>query len=108
MGGFEVNKKLNQIELFETMNSKLTELSKKQIRALILKELKKNADDIDMNYIDLCYELLEIKNNSSTEENNKVGNQTKHFQILIASVIIIIIVLTTITVSACVFNFNVS
>ncbi|HJB74050.1 MAG TPA: hypothetical protein IAA37_00030 [Candidatus Eubacterium faecale] len=104
-----MSKKLNQNELFETINSKLTDLSKDQIKTLIQKELEKNADDIDMDYVDFCYELLESNDKSNAESEEKTLSRIKFkpSRILIAAVIIVLLIASTITVSAYVFNFNI-
>lgn len=100
---------MNKKELLEMINSKLIDLSKSEIKALINKELEKDAEEIDMDYIDLCYELLAMKKTSNPEKTTKLANhkKIKLFRILIAAVIITILVLTTVTVSAYVFDFNI-
>lgn len=98
---------MNKKELLEMINSKLIYLSESEIKALINKELEKNAEEIDMDYIDLCYELLAIKRTSHHEKTIKLANRKKikPLRILIAAVIITLLVLTTVTVSAHVFDF---
>lgn len=100
---------MNKKELLEMINSKLTDLSESEIKALINEELEKDAEKIDMDYIDLCYELLAIKKTSNHEKTIKSANhkKIKPSRILIAAVIITFLVLTTVTVSAYVFDFDI-
>ena len=42
------------------MFSKTTNLSKEEIKMLIDKELSKEPENIDTDYIDLCFELMSI------------------------------------------------
>ena len=100
---------MDKKELLEMINSKLTDLSEDDIKVLINKELEKNTEEIDMDYIDLCYELLAIKKSNSQEKDIKVSNRRKiiPIRVLIAVAIIILFVGTTFTVSAYFFNFNI-
>lgn len=100
---------MDKRELLEMINSKLTDLSEDDIKVLINKELEKNTEEIDMDYIDLCYELLAIKKSNSQEKDIKVSNRRKiiPIRVLIAVAIIILFVGTTFTVSAYFFNFNI-
>lgn len=50
--------------------SNKSDLSKEEIKALIDKELSKNPEDVDTDYIDLCFELMSICEKS---ENNVVS-----------------------------------
>lgn len=100
---------MNKKELLEMINSKLIALSESKIKALINKELEKDAEEIDMDYIDLCYELLAMKKTSNPEKTIKLANhkKVKLFRVLIAAVIITILVLTTVTVSAYMLDFDI-
>ena len=80
-------------------------LSKKklEIKALIQKEVDKGPDELDTNYIDLCFELLSIKNNDTNKRKIKF---TKPAKVLLATAVLMVVFISTITVSAQ-FNLNI-
>lgn len=100
---------MNKKELLEMINSRLIDLSESEIKAMINKELEKDAKEIDMDYIDICYELLAMKKTSNPEKPIKLTNhkKIKLFRVLIAAVITSILVLTTVTVSAYMLDFDI-
>ena len=100
--------KFSKNELLEMINSGLTELSEEEIKELIAKELSKESSQIDTNYIDLCFNLLEEKEESKiigTEKNKKLKLKNAAKILLIAS-IFVVIAISAITVSAQ-FNLNI-
>lgn len=82
--------------------SNTSNLSKEEIKALIDKELSKNPEDVDTDYIDLCFELMSI---CEKTENNVVSIKPRYIKkpIMVAAVIMVLCV-SLISVSAIYFN----
>lgn len=95
----EISKK----KLKKMIASDFTDLSTEEIKALIQKEGDKGPDEIDTDYIDLCFELLSIKNNSTNKRKIKL---TKSAKVLLAAAVLMVVFISTITVSAQ-FNLNI-
>lgn len=95
----EISKK----KLKKMIASDFTDLSTEEIKALIQKEVDKGPDEIDTDYIDLCFELLSIKNNST---NAKKVKFTKSAKVLLVAAALMVVFISTITVSAQ-FNLNI-
>lgn len=95
----EISKK----KLKKMIASDFTDLSNDEIKALIQKEVDKGPDEIDTDYIDLCFELLSIKNNSTNKRKIKL---TKSAKVLLAAAVLMVVFISTITVSAQ-FNLNI-
>lgn len=95
----EISKK----KLKKMIVSDFTDLSTEEIKALIQKEVDKEPDEIDTDYIDLCFELLSIKNNSTNKRKIKL---TKSAKVLLAAAVLMVVFISTITVSAQ-FNLNI-
>lgn len=95
----EISKK----KLKKMIASDFTDLSTEEIKALIQKEVDKGPDEIDTDYIDLCFELLSIKNNSTNKRKIKL---TKSAKVLLAAAVLMVVFISTITVSAQ-FNLNI-
>lgn len=76
--------------------------SKEEIKTLIDKELSKNPEDVDTDYIDLCFELMSICKKS---ENNVVSIKPRYIKkpIMVAAVIMVLCI-SLISVSAIYFN----
>lgn len=83
--------------------SDFTDLSTEEIKALIQKEVDKGPDKLDTDYIDLCFELLSIKSNST---NAKKVKFTKSAKVLLIAATLMVVFISTITVSAQ-FNLNI-
>ncbi|MFQ9065091.1 MAG: hypothetical protein ACLR5R_08155 [Eubacterium sp.] len=96
----EISKK----KLKKMIASDFTDLSTEEIKALIQKEVDKGPDEIDTDYIDLCFELLSIKNNSTNKRKIKL---TKSAKVLLAAAVLMVVFISTITVSAQ-LNLNIS
>lgn len=92
-----MKRKLSKKKLKKMIASDFTDLSTEEIKALIQKEVNKGSDELDTDYIDLCFELLSIKSNS---QNAKKIKFTKPTKVLLASAVLIVIFISTITVSA--------
>lgn len=89
----EISKK----KLKKMIASDFTDLSTEEIKALIQKEVDKGPDKLDTDYIDLCFELLSIKSNST---NAKKVKFTKSAKVLLAAAVLMVVFISTITVSA--------
>lgn len=88
---------LSKRKLKKMISSDFTDLSTEEIKALIQREVDKGPDEMDADYIDLCFELLSIKNNKQ-----KVGKVrfTKPTKVLLAAAVLMVVFISTITVSA--------
>jgi hypothetical protein len=95
-----VNNKFSKKELLNEIESGLEDLTSDQIKELIKKETEKNSDDINMEYIDLCFKLLETKQNVSISTNNKKTKVKKPIKVLLIAATFIVVLVSTITVSA--------
>ena len=95
----EISKK----KLKKMIASDFTDLSTEEIKALIQKEVDKGPDKLDTDYIDLCFELLSIKSNST---NAKKVKFTKSAKVLLIAATLMVVFISTITVSAQ-FNLNI-
>lgn len=98
-----MKRKLSKKKLKKMIASDFTDLSTEEIKALIQKEVDKEPDEIDTDYIDLCFELLSIKN--SKQKANKV-KFIKPTKVLLAAAVLMVVFISTITVSAQ-FNLNI-
>lgn len=85
------------------IDSDFTDLSTEEIKALIQNEVDKGPDKLDTDYIDLCFELLSIKSNST---NAKKVKFTKPAKVLLVAAALMVVFISTITVSAQ-FNLNI-
>jgi hypothetical protein len=89
-----VKEKINKRKLKKMIRSDFTKLSVEEIKRLIDRELSKGVDEIDTDYIDLCFKLMEMKSTSDEKEND-IATQRKKFlnpqrACLVAGVLIII------------------
>lgn len=98
-----MKKKLSKKKLKKMIASDFTDLSIEEIKALIQKEVNKGSDELDTDYIDLCFELLSIKNNKQKSSKVKFTKPTK---VLLATAVLMVVFISTITVSAQ-FNLNI-
>ncbi len=98
-----MKKKLSKKKLKKMIASDFTDLSTEEIKALIQNEVNKGSDKLDTDYIDLCFELLSIKNNKQKSSKVKFTKPTK---VLLAAAVLMIVFISTITVSAQ-FNLNI-
>lgn len=71
----EISKK----KLKKMIASDFTDLSTEEIKALIQKEVDKGPDKLDTDYIDLCFELLSIKSNSTNAKKLNLLNRLKSY-----------------------------
>lgn len=98
-----MKRKLSKKKLKKMIASDFTDLSIEEIKALIQKEVNKGSDELDTDYIDLCFELLSIKNNKQKSSKVKFTKPTK---VLLTAAVLMVVFVSTITVSAQ-FNLNI-
>ena len=98
--------KFYENELIEAIDSKLLELTEDEIKMLIEKELAKETDQVDMDYIDLCYELLEAKRADRIPQASKPVklNAGRSVRAIFIAAVIVIFTMSTLTASAFVFG----
>lgn len=103
-----MNNKFSKNELLEMINSKLINLTEEEILELITKELNKENAQVDMDYIDVCYDLLEIKRSSVFYNNINTTKPKikKPIKVLLIAAAFVVVFVSTITVSAQ-FNLNI-
>lgn len=102
--------KFSEEELLRIADSGLADMSCEQIKQLIQKESQKNYEDIDTDFIDLCFDVLSIKQDRkpfNIKNVNKKVNKIKVKKILLVAAVFMIFIATTLTVSASVFHFNI-
>lgn len=104
-----MNNKFSKNELLEMINSKLPKLTEEEILELITQELNKENEQVDMDYIDICYDLLEIKRNNEMNNTALVikTKSKKPIKVLLIAAVFVVIIVSTFVVSAQVFNFNI-
>lgn len=94
--------KFSKKDLEKMIFSKTTNLSKEEIKLLIDKELSKEPENIDTDYIDLCFELMSISN-----EQKGTVVPIKSFRIkksMMVAAAVMFIFVTMMSVSAFYFN----
>lgn len=97
-----MNNKFSKNELLEMIHSKLTKLTEEEILELITEELNKENAQIDMDYIDICYDLLEMKRSNSSNSTTKVFKPKgkRPIKVLLIAATFIVITISAVTVSA--------
>lgn len=102
--------KFSEEELLRIADSGLADMSCEQIKQLIQKESQKNYEDINTDFIDLCFDVLSIKQDGkplNIKNVNKKVNKIRVKKILLVAAVFMIFIATTLTVSASVFHFNI-
>lgn len=97
-----MKKKLSKKKLKKMIASDFTDLSTEEIKALIQKEVDKGPDELDTDYIDLCFELLAVKGNAKS----KRVKFKKPAKLIIIAAALTVIFISTVTASAQ-FNFDI-
>lgn len=59
-------------EIKKMIYSGFKDLSPNDIRRLIDKEISKDESEIDINYLDTCFELLELKENQVNDTSKRI------------------------------------
>ena len=103
-----MSKKFDKDDLLKIAESGLTDLSCERIKELIEKEASKNYEDINTDYIDLCFAALKIKQyGGSLALSEAVKNHQRKLTVRKAlpfAAALIVIVAATLTVSNKAFN----
>ncbi len=94
-----MKKSYTKNDLKKMMLSENLQLSEKEVKTLIGEELQKSSDDVDTDYIDLCFELLEKSEEKAQINVKKSVKRLRPFAVAAA-----IIVIFAVTVSAIHFN----
>ena len=104
-----MNDKFSKNDLLEMIDSRLTQLTEEEIIELITEELNKENSQVDMDYVDVCYDLLELKRNNEINITAGAGRiKTKRpIKALLIAAVFVCITVSTFAVSAQVFNFNI-
>lgn len=92
-----MKRKLSKKKLEKMIASDFTDLSTEDIKALIQKEVNKEPNEIDTDYIDLYFELLSIKNNDTNKRKIRFTTPAK---VLLSAAVLMVVFISTITVSA--------
>lgn len=97
-----MNNKFSKNELLEMIHSKLTKLTEEEILELITEELNKENAQVDMDYIDICYDLLEMKRSNNSNSTTKVFKPKgkRPIKVLLIAATFIVITISAVTVSA--------
>lgn len=103
LGGIIVNNKLSKNKLEKMITSDFTNLTIEEIKALIQREVDKGPDKLDTEYIELCFELMNVKNN---EQNKKIVKYKNPAKVLLIAATFIVLLVSTLTVFAQ-FNINI-
>lgn len=95
-------KKFCENELIDAINSKLFELTEDEIKMLIEKELAKESEQVDMDYIDLCYDVLDAKRTKSVSQERKPAKLSvrRSLRTVFIAAVIVIFTISTLTASA--------
>lgn len=110
MGGKVVSYKFSEEELLKVAESGLADLTCDQIRELIKKEAEKDYEDINNDFIDLCFDVLSMKQDEDSFAILKINKKPKRIvvrKVLMFAAIFMTLIITTLTVSAGVFHFNI-
>lgn len=105
-----MNNKFSKNDSLDIINSELINLSEEKIIELINDELKKDNSQVDMDYIDVCYDLLEIKKSAVSSNDNDINTTNpkikKPIKVLLIAAAFVVVFVSTVTVSAQ-FNLNI-
>lgn len=98
--------KFGKEELLNAIDSRLNNLTEDEIKGLIEKELSKESDQIDMDYIDLCYDILEAKRSGSVPYEIRKAKLTarKPAKAFFIAAVVAVFAVSTLTASAFVFD----
>lgn len=110
LGGLIVNKKFSKKDLLEIADSGLSDMTCEQIKALIEKEVEKDSADIDVDYIEFCFDVLAMKQSGESLPSSDITIKSKKLivrKVLLFVAVFMIFIVTTLTVSANVFHFNI-
>lgn len=98
-----MNKKFSKKKLKKMIDSNFTDLSSEDIKKLIETEVAKGAQEVDTDYIDLCFKLLALKDNQIVPINRK----PRTAKTLLIAAIVFVLMISVVTASAYVFDFDI-
>lgn len=93
---------MNRKKIQRMIDSGFTELSSEKIKKLIEAEVRK-GENADTDYIDLCFELLEIKENRATP----VKYRPRSVKTLLIAAIVFVLIVSVVTASVYAIYFNI-
>lgn len=102
--------KFSEEELLKIAESGLADMSCEQIKQLIKKESEKDYENINTDFIDLCFDALSIKQENAQLKTDNLQVKRKKIGVkkfLVIAAVFMIFIVTTLTVSASVFHFNI-
>jgi len=102
--------KFSEKELLEIADSGLADMSCEQIKQIIKKESEKDYENINTDFLDLCFDVLAMKQNHDTLTVIHTKTDPKKItikKVLLFAAVFMIIIVATLTVSAGVFHFNI-
>ena len=102
--------KFSEKELLKIAESGLEDMSCEQIKQLIQKESNKDYSDINTDFLDLCFNMLAMKQNRMPLFNENYKTKSSNLRVkrvLIFAAVVMAFFVTTLTVSASVFHFNI-
>ncbi len=105
-----MSNKFSEEELLKVAETGLADLTCEQIKEMIKKESAKDYEDINTEFIDLCFDVLSMKQNEDLfviVNANKKAKRIIVRKVLVFVAIFVTLVVTTVTVSASVFHFNI-
>ncbi len=84
----------------DNLSNSVNKLSIDEIKKMIESELSKNESEIDMDYVDTCYELLQVKSQQSNNETKTVKLSKRSFKAILIAATLAVFTIATISVSA--------
>lgn len=92
-----------QKQVKRALYSGLPNLSDQELRRMIDRELQKDSSQIDMNYIDTCFDLMEM------HADGKIVMRSRRtwLKAVIVAAVITTVAVSAVSVSAHLFNFNI-
>ncbi len=100
-GGILLKQTKKEQELKNAIFCEKTRLSQDVLKEIIAEEVEKNANDIDTELIDICFDSLQDKNPINDEKQEHIRPKVK---VVLVAAVILMLVFSTITASAFLFN----
>lgn len=99
-----MGKKADERKLRQMIFSGMADMTDSELNRLIDHELSKDTDEIDMSYVDFCFELMEARKRNASAKKKQSFTYRKA---LIAAAVVILFALTGITASASAVRDNI-
>ena len=102
--------KFSEKELLEIAESGLADMSCEQIKQLIKKETDKDYEQINTDFLDLCFDVLSIKQKNELLMTDIIKTRVKKTtakKVFVFVAVFMAFIVTTLTVSASVFHFDI-